>query len=388
VRRRFAFAAALTVASALACGDDVPPEDASVGGAGGTGGQAAGGAGGAEPRTLTFIDDFNLPAGMAIDNVPIGGLSGLWIDPASSHAWAICDDQNQYGPPRFYELDVTIDANDLQVTVATHIAFQTGATPAVEMDAEGIARAADGHLYVATEGDTTPVVAPAILRIDGAGALIEELAVDEKHVPDAAGTMGVRRNQGFESLTLSPSGRMLFTATEQALVQDGAGSTFEAGTRSRLLRYDLEKGSVAELVYLTDPVPPAAPGVVGDAVMGVAELLAFSDDELWVLERGAVQVDGAYTNTIRIYEVNVAGAPDVSSSTTLPLDALPLDKRLVLDLDEVIPLLDPAYPTLDNIEAMSFGSTLPDGRETVVLMSDDNFNAATQRTAFFAFAIE
>lgn len=62
-------------------------------------------------------------------------------------------------------------------------------------------------------------------------------------------------------------------------------------------------------------------------------------------------------------------------------------KRLVIDLDTILPDLDPAYPRLDNVEAMSFGPRLPDGRATLVLMSDNNFGAS-QRTAFFAFAID
>jgi len=60
-------------------------------------------------------------------------------------------------------------------------------------------------------------------------------------------------------------------------------------------------------------------------------------------------------NTIRIYKVSLPGKGGTAS------------KQLVLDLDELgIPL--------DNVEGMTFGPRLPDGRRSVVLVSDDNFN--------------
>ena len=60
------------------------------------------------------------------------------------------------------------------------------------------------------------------------------------------------------------------------------------------------------------------------------------------------------------------------------------------------PLKDPAYLwtlvddlgiTLVNVEGMTFGPDLPDGRRTLVLVSDDNFSE-TQVTQFLVFALE
>ena len=54
-------------------------------------------------------------------------------------------------------------------------------------------------------------------------------------------------------------------------------------------------------------------------------------------------------------------------------------KRLLLDLDDLgIPL--------DNVEGLTFGPRLPDGRQSLVLVSDNNF-AATQFTQFLLFAL-
>ena len=54
-------------------------------------------------------------------------------------------------------------------------------------------------------------------------------------------------------------------------------------------------------------------------------------------------------------------------------------KTLLFDLDTLgIPL--------DNVEGMTLGPTLPDGRRALVLVSDNNF-AANQFTQFLLFAL-
>ena len=46
-----------------------------------------------------------------------------------------------------------------------------------------------------------------------------------------------------------------------------------------------------------------------------------------------------------------------------------------------------ALTNLDNFEALAFGPSLPDGRRTLLVMSDDNFRA-TQNTVFVWLGIE
>ena len=42
---------------------------------------------------------------------------------------------------------------------------------------------------------------------------------------------------------------------------------------------------------------------------------------------------------------------------------------------------------IDNIEGMTFGPPLPDGRQTLVIVSDNNFNAG-QFTQFIVLAVD
>ena len=99
----------------------------------------------------------------------------------------------------------------------------------------------------------------------------------------------------------------------------------------------------------------------------MVELLPLNNRFLLAMERSFSVGAPDTGNTIRIYRVSLPGRGGTAS------------KELVLDLDELgIPL--------DNVEGMTFGPRLPDGRRSVVLVSDDNF-AASQFTQFLVFAI-
>ena len=59
----------------------------------------------------------------------------------------------------------------------------------------------------------------------------------------------------------------------------------------------------------------------------------------------------------------------------------PVSKRLVADFEQDLGI-DP-----DNLEGMTFGPTLPDGRVLLIVVSDNNFNPF-QTTQFIALAVE
>jgi hypothetical protein len=58
-----------------------------------------------------------------------------------------------------------------------------------------------------------------------------------------------------------------------------------------------------------------------------------------------------------------------------------MTKSRLVDLSTV-----PQIQNLDNVEGITLGPKLPDGRQVVVLVSDDNFSA-DQMTQFLAFAL-
>ena len=251
-------------------------------------------------------------------------------------------------------------------------------------------------LVVASEGvaDNEPRRPPAILRYGPYGEYRGTLEVRHRFVPEPTGpvTNGVRRNAAFESLTVSPSGDRLFTATETALVQDGEAADFERGTTCRILEYARDGQTYRprrEFAYPMEAMqrPAFEPG---EAILGLVELLALDDTHLLALEREYVENKAdarASVNRVRIVHVSLSGATDISGFDSLNAarGVVPVARTLLLDLADVKGL-SPALATLENFEGMTLGPRLPDGRATLVLVSDDNFNPL-QRTVFLLFAI-
>lgn len=336
---------------------------------------------------IEFIGEVTVASGTPFADTAVGGLSGLDYDPATDRFLALSDDRGIHGAPRFYTLtidlsDGRLDPGDVTVTGVTLLRDSIGAPlPLGTVDPEAIRFGPDGALlYWSSEGDAALLVPPSVQAMAPDGRQVRAFALPPAYVPNAQQTLGVRVNEAFESLTLGPDEKHLFTAVEAALHQDGPAASVDSGSPARVLRYDLETGAAdAAFVYWVEPVPSeptAANGGAGNN--GLVELLALDETTFLALERAYVPGVG---NTIRLFETSVRGATNVHGQMSIRFRAVtPMPKTLLLDLAEL-------GITLDNIEGMSFGPTLADGRRTLILVSDDNFNAGKQMTQFLAFAL-
>jgi hypothetical protein len=168
---------------------------------------------------------------------------------------------------------------------------------------------------------------------------------------------------------------------EGPIYQDGSPATLADGAVSRITQYDRGGRILRQVAYHIDAIP-AAPAAGKLADIGVSEILAVDERRLLVVERAAVQgADGGYANHIRIYEMDISGATDISSIPSLRSgNYVPASKRLVLDLNQL------NLPRVDNIEGIAWGPRLANGSDSLVLVSDDNFNPA-QVTQFLAFEV-
>ncbi|MBZ9557602.1 esterase-like activity of phytase family protein [Halomonas coralii] len=320
-----------------------------------------------------FLGLVALPDGLSFQQTPLGGLSGLTRDGSGGYL-AISDDRSDLAPARFYSLrldlaDGRLDDGDVRFTdVTTLWQAQGEAFASGTIDPEGIAYGDDGTLFISSEGDSDQGIAPFVGHFGRDGQLLSMLEMPAALIPDGSGESGVRNNLALESLTLTPDGETLFTATESALVQDGPGPGIDSGSPSRILQYDARSGEVEhQYVYPTEP-----------GNFGLVEMLALDDGHLLALERNYFADVG---NTIRLYEVDLGAATDINGVKSLEETSgvRPVDKRLVADLGELG--IDP-----DNVEGMSLGPRLADGRQSLILVSDNNFNDS-QDTQFIALGL-
>ncbi|MEH2051947.1 phytase [Nostoc sp.] len=335
---------------------------------------------------------------------PVGGLSGVTYDAANNRYYTISDDRSQVAPARFY----TFTTNDSGVTFTnvTPLKDNNGNFFALNsLDTEGIALTNNGTVFISSEGEVNPsagrVTNPFIKEFSLAtGQEVRSLLVPSKFLPvvqdtngdgivDAGDTQisGVYNNLAFESLTITPDQKTLFTATENALSQDGLKASLTSGSRSRILQYNLVTGQPEkEYLYITDAIPESPNPSTGSADNGLADLLAIDNRGTFLaLERSFAQGVG---NTIKIYEVSLQGATDISfydSLNNLSAEQLaaikPAQKRLLLNLTDLNLPTDANHPItgVDNIEGIAFGPKLADGRQSIVLVSDNNFGS-TQYT--------
>ena len=341
---------------------------------------------------VDFLGEVVFETGFSFADTEVGGISGLTYDEENKVYYALSDDRSNINDARFYTVgidlsDGSLDDGDVEFQdVTTLLDAGSKAFAPSTIDPEGIALTDDGNLFISSEGDANNLIDPFVAEFTTDGQIVGELDVSEKFLPTADTSSGIRNNQAFESLTISPDNKYLFTATENALIQDGETSSLEAGSPVRIIQYDLEtKEAVGEFLYETDAIP--IPPIPEDefAGNGLVELLAIDNaGTLLALERSIASGVGA---NIRLYEINLAGATDVSSVDGLlneegeitDVDAI-VEKKLLADFSDL-------GITLDNSEALSFGETLPDGRQSIIVTSDNNFNDI-QKTQILALAID
>ena len=337
------------------------------------------------PPLLSWIGDFSRPGGAAYPLLTsggrFGGLSGLVHDARSDQWIAVIDDREG---TRVAWLDVALTNDSVSVVPTRLMPLRAGrgipARIASESDLEAIVALSDGTLLMSEEGHTRDgeVWQPAILHVTRAGVVTATTAFPPMYSITTDPARGVRDNQGFESLTLTPGGRLI-AGLEQPLLEDGEKTTFDRPGLGRLIEFR-KAGSRwrpgREWRYMISPTPRVEgfPNVCGDGENGLVELLALTETRLLALERACLMDDARTqtTNPIHLYLVELIG-----DGTR---------KTLLLDLSTLAPRLPPSLSRLDNFEGMAFGPPLADGSRTLLVVSDDNFRA-TQLTSFLLFGI-
>jgi len=355
---------------------------------------------GGEAKTVAgveFLGEVVIPTGTMFGGTEIGGLSSITYDPGRGVYYALSDDQGNRptgDPVRYYTMavdlsDGTLDDGDVTFVDVTQM-YEVRKTPFAPggLDPEGFVLGREGYFFMSSEGNifADPIIDPFIRRYNRNGRMTASLPIPDKYIPNGV-DKGVRFNLSFESLNLTPDGRDLVTAGEGALFQDGPASSFTNGSLARILVYDLShREPIAEYVYEVGPwAEPSA--IFG--VNGIVEVLPIDNSgTMLVMERsfsvGGV-LGGGTGNVVVIKEVSTADATDVLNVDALyeggsPISFTPVSQRQIFAFDDLgIPI--------DNIEGMTFGPTLPDGRQTLVIVSDNNF-AASQFTQFIVLAVD
>lgn len=302
----------------------------------------------------------NLPAGEA----PAGGLSGLDYDPATDRWLAVSDERT--GSPRAYWLNIDYSATAVsRATVESLLPLTLPAGAVADIESVRLDPAGD-RIWFASEGDAAKDAQPFVALVDREGRAPGAFPLADSFSYTGAG-IGLRPNQAVESLALDPGGETVWTATEGPLFEDDPPADFTKDARVRLIEQRRSGEMIRQLVYALEPVAESLAGGKR-AANGVAEILMLHPGRLLVVERaGAEFGPGEWRFAVRLFEADLACAEEVDIRPLAGLAVRPVGKRLCYDFAA-------SGLRVDNIEGLAIGRTLPDGRRTLIAISDDNFS--------------
>lgn len=342
----------------------------------------------APAMTLELIGDRNFPHWETVAQTPFNGLSALVYDREEQRFFVLSDDRSQYAPARLYMVAGQVGPGVEIVPQAVIFLHDANGEFFLKntVDFEGVTLLANDHLLVSSEGVASQGISPALIEFSRDGRFVRQWPVPGQFTVTAQ--TGVRDNLGFESLTITPDGSHVFTANEQALQQDGETATLTHGTPVRIVKYSGSGRLLGQYPYMVSALPHPSDHKHVEGGNGLVELLALDEHTLLSLERSWMKTTGEVS--IRLFHVRLQGATNIAGLPALDGNEQAIvyaHKTLVLDLKELLPLPDEAFPDLDNLEGMAFGPRLPDGGTTLFLVSDGNFNEK-QRTLFLAFRLD
>ncbi|EHD14538.1 hypothetical protein CIN_04700 [Commensalibacter intestini A911] len=309
----------------------------------------------------------------------IGGLSGIDYDPKTDTYIVESDHQpssaaNSPSASVMFRIKLTglTDTNSkptVQFLSAKSLLNENG-QPVSDVESIRFDPKGDGYWYTTEEK-------PAGIYHYHSNGTVSRLAV-----PDNIATRA-QNNLSLEGSTFSPNGSY-FVSMERNLTGDLTGV-------SRITKYDAHGNIVAQYAYYTD-----RPSTIDATSNGISEILALDDNTLLVMERGdnSKQVgvtQGASRNRVRIYKVSLIGAQNVMDVTNITADnTTTLTKMEVFNSQDpsIVDKLNTNQTKIDNIEGMTLGPKLADGRQSLILVSDDNFNPGQYKTQFLSLALD
>ncbi|BAY96315.1 hypothetical protein NIES37_02460 [Tolypothrix tenuis PCC 7101] len=337
--------------------------------------------------SIEFMGEATIPKGLLVQNTLVGGLSGITYDANHDVYYAISDDRGNKAPARFYTLKIDLSQGSLKNNGVATIGVTTLLNEDGEKfapgtsDTEGIALTHKKTVFISSEGDSGESSNLFIKEFSlSNGKAIATLPIPDKFLRNKNSQHGIRSNLAFESLTITPDNNKLFTATENALIQDGPAAQPNISTPCRILQYNLlTKQPEKEFLYFTEAVSPFL-NITGKFASGLPDLVALDNQGTFLsLERSFTGLGFS----ILLFQTSLAGADDIhhlDSLLNVQQKIKPVQKKLLLDLRSLNVLLD-------NIEGLTLGPILPDGQRALILVSDNNFNAL-QRTQILAFKVK
>ncbi len=323
---------------------------------------------------IKYLDEYILAPDLEFENTRFGGISG--IDYAQGKYFLVSD---QASEPRIYTANIEIE-NDLfkSISINELIKVQKGSEFSDQtLDLEAIRfDKKRNEILVTSEGMIADKKDPGIYRLSRDGKIQSSFTIPEYF---KTGEEQQPRNNGvFEGISESYDQRGYWVATELPLEKDASKpKIFPTKSHVRITKFDKNTGEpMQQFTYNLDGISKLPINYF--AVNGITEILEYAQDKFLVLERAYSAGYGSHGNTVKIFEVDAS-----QTTNTLKLEKLrgekykKAEKKLLFNFKSVKDQL--TEKIVDNIEGMCFGPKLANGKQSLILVSDNNFNSFAEQ---------
>lgn len=348
---------------------------------------------------LTYYRDYNFHTDTRFaHNFLLGGLSALRFNTDESTLTFLSDDRGIYAPARLIKYDYKFSpSGDFSLEENSIIKLNDSNNEKLQMDPEGFDVLENGNYIISSElDDLEGDDFISIYTRDGIKKATIPLHEDYKPKSITqkkcktktnyffnsrtktckvyTTEKGFQPNKSLESLSLSPDKNFLFTANEQALHQDKRfkkswGFTKKIVDHVRIAKFHKaqDENFVEESQFYYQ--------LEAEVDNGLVDILALDEHRLLTLERSWNKSKKKIVS--RIFFIDLRSAQNILSLSHYK--AKPVYKKLLLDLSDIEHQFSPGFRLLENFEGMDFGPTLPNGKQSLVLVTDNNFKSY-QRT--------
>ncbi|MGJ8742905.1 esterase-like activity of phytase family protein [Polaribacter sp.] len=321
--------------------------------------------------TLHFLDEYVLADSISFKNTIIGGLSG--VDYVNGTYYFAVDDLKN---PRFLTAEININNNKIEHIDFKNVFLLKDATKSFytenAFDLESIfVDEETKEVYFVSEGAINKGKNPLVFSMD---VLNNDLYNFEIPSYFKANSISKPKENGtFEGSSKSINSKGFWVAMEAPLKIDGEEPTFtKKSSPVRITYFDkTTKKATKQFAYQLEHITKPAKGNIN--LNGVTAILEYKENHFFIVERTYQSNYGSKGNIVRIFEAfadtNTTNTLDVKSLKETPF--VPLKKRLLLNFEAIKGHL--TEEIVDNIEGITFGPKLPNGNQSLLLVSDDNF---------------
>lgn len=346
--------------------------------------------------TLKYINTLEIPFKQEFKNTVIGGLSSIDYDIKNDLYYFISDDRSLYNDARFYTGKIKFTADTLNLVAFQNVVSLKNASgqtysnwekyPNSSIDPEEM-RYNPKTKSVVWSSEGARVITKDFAVIQNPSLQFAELNGDYSSTFELPTNLdmqkvakGPRSNGVLEGITFNKDYSTVYTNVEEPLYEDDTQATTTKGGLIRIFKFDTKsRKNTAQYAYLLDPIAHEPVSKTSFAVNGISTIQYYDNNQLLVVERS--YSTGKQACTVKVYLCDLSFATDVKNMDSLQnQEFTSASKKLILNMDDL-------GIFIDNIEGITFGPKLANGKQSLLFVTDNNFSEK-QKTQILLFEVD